>query len=169
LYLGHCYAPLKRYAEALMLVQHANIALRETMGTLSDIDSDPISTTSTPFYPLSRADILELESSITSNGLRFKREWFAYNGGSVNADGKTYRKPLFFNIALNYVELNMDQLMERAGKGPVGAPAVPSQAVQEKKPVSKAKVEEVRPATLEPPVRKSGGLSSLLGGWWGKS
>ena len=83
-------------------------------------------------------------------------------------DGKTYRKPLFFNIALNYVELDMDRLMGRAGKKP-SVPLVQAQPMPEKKSVAKAKAEELRPATPEPQAPSRGGLTSLLGGWWGRS
>jgi signal recognition particle subunit SRP68 len=154
---------VKKYAEALTLVQHANIAVRETTSTLSMTDTDPISVSSPCFFPLNDTDIKELESNLTSDSLQFKRDWFAYNGGSAGAVGKTYRKPLFFNIALNYVELDMDRLMERAGKKPAVEP------VPDKKTVTKAKAEELRPATPEPPAPSRGGLTSLLGGWWGRS
>jgi len=159
---------VKKYAEGLALVQHANIAIRETTSTFSMADSDPISTSSTCFFPLNDTDIKELEGNFTSDSLQFKRNWFAYNGGSAGADGKTHRKLLFFNIALNYVELDMDRLVERAGKKPAVAPVL-AQAFPEKKTIAKTKVEEIRPATPEPPPPSRGGLTSLLGGWWGRS
>jgi signal recognition particle subunit SRP68 len=168
LYLAHCYTPVKKYAEALALVQHANIAIRETTSTLSMTDSDPISASTPCFFPLSDTDIKELESHLTSDGLQLKRDWFAFSGGSVDADIQTYRKPLFFNIALNYVELDMDRLMERAGRKPAVAP-IRAQPMPEKKNVAKAKAEESRSATPEPQAPSRGGLTSLLGGWWGRS
>lgn len=76
----------------------------------------------------------------------------------------------------------MDRLRMRAGKAPaVVAPPTTAQAAQrkvepvvaapvpEKKPFDKSLIEEVRPATPEPQAPARGGLSSLLGGWWGKS
>ncbi len=103
---------------------------------------------------------------------------------------KEYEKPTFFNIALNYAPLNMDHLLKRAGKtasipsaptsvptirtaAPVTAPA-PARSAQiesppEKKPTLKAKIEEARPPAFEPQASARGGISSLLGGWWGKS
>lgn len=166
---------MKRYAEALTLLQHATIHIRETNTTLAESDADPISTATPPYFPLHEADLKELEGGVTVDGLQFKRDWFAFNGGSTDADGKTYQKPLFFNIALNYVELDMERLLQRAGKQSVVVPSVPpaqgrtEPVVAEKKPVAKAKVEEVRAATPEPQAQSRGGLSSLLGGWWGKS
>lgn len=189
MYLARCYAPLKRYAEALTLIQHGSIHIRETNTTLSLLGSDPITTATPSYFPLQTTDVQSLEGDLVANSLRIKRDWFAYNGGSLDADGRTYKKPLFFNIALNYVELDMDRLLTRAGKQPavspppVAAPPVErvrsqSQAKKpapvissvEKKSVSKAVIEEARPATPESkgaPAR--GGISSLLGGWWGKS
>lgn len=171
LFLARCYTPLKRYAEALTLINHGHIHMRETTSTLSLVVSDPISAAVPCFFPLSNDQVKDLENSLVSDSLQLKRDWFLYNGGSADADGKTYEKPLFFNIALNYVELDMDRLLERAGKQPV-APPTPLQAkpepIAEKKPSVKAKV-EVRPATPEPQASSRGGLSNLLGGWWGKS
>lgn len=162
-YLSQCYVAVKKYAEALSLIQHATIYLRETRSTLSIFSEDPISSGSPAYYPLTSSDLDILESTITQDGLTIKNEWFAYNGGSIDADNKTYKKPLFFDIALNYVQLDMDRLQERAGKA--SAPVlVPVQAVP-----AKSRLEEVaRPNTPEPQVPARGGLSSLLEGWWGR-
>ncbi|KAG1832905.1 hypothetical protein DFJ58DRAFT_229342 [Suillus subalutaceus] len=162
-YLAQCYVAVKKYAEALSLIQHATIYLRETRSTLSIFSEDPISSGSPAYYPLTSSDLDALESTITQDGLTIKNEWFAYNGGSIDADNKTYKKPLFFDIALNYVQLDMDRLQERAGKA--SAPAlVPAQAVP-----AKSRLEEVaRPKTPEPQAPARGGLSSLLEGWWGR-
>ncbi|KAF8887719.1 hypothetical protein BD779DRAFT_1525871 [Infundibulicybe gibba] len=170
-YLARCYSPLRKYAEALTLIQHANIYIRETLATLSLSNNDPISLGQPAFFPLNTEAVHELENELAADGLQFKRDWFAYNGGSADADGKSYKKPLFFNIALNYAELDMDRLLERAGK----QPAVPVSRAEptiekiEKKLPVKSAIEEVRPATPEPQAPARGGLSSLLGGWWGRS
>ena len=174
LYLAHCYAPAKRYAEALALVQHARIHLRETRSVLSTIDVDPIAAASAPFFPLSpSADLDALEGALDADGLRFRTAWFLHNGGALDADAAAHKKPLFFDVALNYVQLDMDRLQERAGKKPavvvVAAPvAVRAQPPPEKKPVARAKLEEQRAPTPEPTAPAKGGLSSLLGGWWGR-
>lgn len=150
----------KKYAETLSLIQHATIYLRETRSTLSLFSEDPISTA---YYPLTPSDLDDLESNISEDGLRIKTEWFTCNGGSIDADSKAYKKPLFFDIALNYVQLDMDRLQERAGKAVAPAP-VPVQAVP-----AKSRLEEVaRPETPEPQAPAKGGLSSLLEGWWGR-
>ena len=106
---------------------------------------------------------------MVSDSLQFKRDWFAYNGGSLEADPTMYKKPLFFNIALNYVELDMDRLQERTGKKPI-APLTSSLAVSKaKSESSKAKVEEHIEPAPQPPPQARAGLSSLLGGWWSKT
>ncbi|KAG0703075.1 hypothetical protein DFH29DRAFT_850870 [Suillus ampliporus] len=162
-YLAQCYVAVKKYAEALSLIQLATIYLRETRSTLSIFSEDPGSST---YYPLTPSDLDALESTITQDGLTIKNEWFAYNGGSIDADNKTYKKPLFFDIALNYVQLDMDRLQERAGKAPAPA-VVPVQPVQPAP--ARSRLEEVaRPQTPEPQAPARGGLSSLLEGWWGR-
>ncbi|KAI0353139.1 hypothetical protein OH77DRAFT_1505453 [Trametes cingulata] len=175
-YLAWCYAPLKKYAEALTLTQHAFIHLRECRSTLDGtIETDPINDGDPAFYPLSLADLDKLDEELTLDSTSFKTDWFAYNGGALDAESsKTHKKPLFFDIALNYISLDMDRLQERAGKAPkkvetpVAAPA-PQQAAEKKTPASRAKVEEIeRAATPEPSAQARGGLSSLLGGWWGR-
>ena len=165
-YLALLYAPAKKNAEALTLIQHANIHLRKTRSTISTVDSDPITAGNPMYYNLNDNDLEKLDKSLSANALQFKNDWFAYNGGSIGADNKSYKKPLFFDIALNYVQLDMDRLQERAGKAPT-----PSSTTGKIEPklVAKAKAEEIeRPATptIQPP--QSGSLSNLLGGWWGR-
>lgn len=171
-YLAWCYAPLKKYAEALSLTQHVSIHLRECRDTLAGtLDTDPINSTTPSFYPLSLSDLDKLAEDLAADSTGFKTDWFGLNGG----DAAAHKKPLFFDIALNYINLDMERLQERAGKVPeptVVAPATKTQftpaaipAVQEKK--TKAEIE--RAATPEPAAQPTGGgLGSLLGGWWGR-
>lgn len=175
-YLSQCYAAVKKYGEALSLLQHATIHVREAVSSVSLSESDLINSGNTSFFPLNAEDIKEVETTITSDSLQLKRDWLAYNGGSVTADPTTYKKPLFFNIALNYVELDMDRLHRRAGKQPppvapsnsTKAPQTRTESVLEKKPTPKAKAEEQVEPPSEPQPQTRGGLSSLLGGWWNK-
>lgn len=175
LYLAQCYKLTNKFPEALTLLQRATIYVRETTSSLSLSESDLITNGSLRFFPLNSETVKELENAILADGLQHKRDWFAYNGGSASADPETYKKPLFFNIALNYVELDMDRLQQRAGKEPVVAPAVTgvssttkAEAV-EKKSTLKAKAEEnLAPTANQQQAPGRGGLSSLLGGWWSK-
>ena len=36
----------------------------------------------------------------------------------MDGNPRAYRKPPFFDTALNYVQLDMDRLLERAGRSP---------------------------------------------------
>lgn len=167
-YLARCYAPLRKYAEALTLTQHASIHLRSarsTLGVLADSESDPIT-----FYPLLPVDVDQLDKDVLEDSTEYKRDWFAYNGGSVDEEArKTYKKPLFFDIALNYVKLDMDRLQERAGKVVEKAPQQTIVAPTAEKKMTARVVEEVeRAETPEPSTAAKGGLGSLLGGWWGR-
>jgi signal recognition particle subunit SRP68 len=173
--LALTYVPVKRFAEALTLIQRSNIHLREARSVRSTLDTDPIVNGEPAFFPVANEDFDQLDKDLAEEGNRLKKDWFAYNGGSLTGDSKEYKKPLFFDVALNYVQLDVDRLQERAGKKTqpaVHAPA-PVHAAEEvpidKRPVAKAKVEEIlRPATPEPTAPAQGGLSSLLGGWWGR-
>jgi signal recognition particle subunit SRP68 len=111
----------------------------------------------------------------TADEKGFKLDWFQFNGGIAFPERDTSKKPVFYDIALNYVQLDMDRLQERAGiKAPepkVTVTNVPIKAPEPAKPavVARARAEEIqRPTTPEPTEPGRGGLSSLLGGWWGR-
>jgi signal recognition particle subunit SRP68 len=114
-----------------------------------------------------------MENDVSSDSLKFKRDWLAYNGGSVDKDPSEYKKPLFFNVAFNYVGVDMDRLRERAGKEPIAAAAkgagAPATATKHTGKQIEAEEEE-KSAEATPPATAStrSGLSSLLGGWWGR-
>jgi len=175
LYLARCYTPHK-YAEALALIQYANIHLREARTVVSMPEFDPITLGNPAYYPLSSTNVNQLETDLSTLGLQFKKDWFTYNGGSTNPDNTSYQKPLFFDIALNYVQFDAGRLQERAGKKTAMVAKMPALGVAskleplpEKKQTVKAKVEEMREETPEPHASTRGGLSGLLGGWWGRS
>ncbi|KAJ6569541.1 hypothetical protein B0H19DRAFT_1066254 [Mycena capillaripes] len=167
LFLARSYGPVKKYAEALTLIQHASIHVRETQSTLSLSDADPISAATPSYYPLSSESVSELEGALSSEGSQFKRDWFAYNGGSVDSTAKLDKKPLFFDIAVNYVALDMAALRARAGLQPVeDSPAAAQPAVEKRQAAKEDAVETPEPKAPGP---ARGGLGSLLGGWWGRS
>ncbi|KIP04452.1 hypothetical protein PHLGIDRAFT_129510 [Phlebiopsis gigantea 11061_1 CR5-6] len=181
-YLAKAYVATKKYAEALTLMQHATIYVRESQSALHLLPSpeeDPISASELPFYTLASETLNELQVELDADSLKCKKDWFSYNGGAAVglADRAAHKKPLFFDIALNYIELDMDRLQERAGKQVAAPPTLaspqPQRAVAQSEPktvASRAKVEEiVRPMTPEPSATPAkGGLSNLLGGWWGR-
>ncbi|KAJ7226111.1 hypothetical protein GGX14DRAFT_423922 [Mycena pura] len=166
LFLARSYAHVTKYAEALALIQHANIHLRETQSMLSLVDADPISAATPAYFPLSGETVSVLERTLSSEGLGLKRQWFAFNGGLADSTARAEKKPLFFDIAVNYVALDMAALRRRAGLEP--AEEVVAQPMAEKRQAAKEDaVVEVTEAKAPGPSR--GGLSSLLGGWWGRS
>ncbi|KZT24687.1 hypothetical protein NEOLEDRAFT_1115860 [Neolentinus lepideus HHB14362 ss-1] len=171
LFLSRSYSAVKKYAESLTLIQHAQIHMRETRSLLSTAGSDPISSGSSPFFPLSHDALGNLDAELVADGLRSKKAWFAFNGGQINPESsKTHKKPLFFDIALNYAQLDMDRLQERAGKKPAAPAVKASSAIPLEKKASNRVEETERASTPEPQAAPSrGGLSSLLGGWWGRS
>lgn len=161
-FLVHCYVAVKKYAEALTLIQHATLHIRETRSVLETLSG--ITTPADASYPLALASVEELDSTLSVTGMEMKNEWFAYNGGTLDGDTKAYKKPLFFDIALNYVQLDMERLLERAGKVPVREERDVVAA-----PPGKSRLEEVvRAQTPEPAAPAQGGLGGLLGGWWGR-
>lgn len=148
--------------------------LREC-ASLSGAGADPINASTPSFYPVAREDISHLETLRVTDETEFKHEWFMFNGGAVSAERDSNKKPLFFDIALNYVQLDMDRLQERAGN--IAPPPAVKNVVKafnegeqsKTAVVSRAKAEEIeRSATPEPSTPAVGGLSNLLGGWWGR-
>ena len=117
-------------------MQRATIHIRESQSALSLLPSpeeDPITTSELPFYALESGSLTDLQEQIDAESLQCKKDWFSYNGGDATGtvDRSTYKKPLFFDIALNYVELDMERLQERAGKKVThAAPAVGAPAPQ---------------------------------------
>ncbi|KAJ7151623.1 hypothetical protein C8R46DRAFT_1229155 [Mycena filopes] len=179
LFLSRSYGGVgvRRYAEALTLVQLAGIHVREARAVYSAEES--ATATAVPaHYPLPPAALEQLESTLAAEALALKRVWFAFNGGAVEPTPNTDKKPLFFDIALNYVALDVGRLRGRAGLAPVedgdsaqaGNATTPGagKVKQEEKKAARADVEAVEEEKPQPQASK-GGLSSLLGGWWGKS
>jgi len=141
------------------------------------LEGGPETTPAISFYPLAESDCDRLDGEISRVSSELKRDWFTFNGGSPTPDNESYKKPLFFDIALNYVELDMERLQRRAGKEPPPTPAPvkisqphPQPPQAQKGLTAKAKAEQIAsPATPEPKTETPhGGLSSLLGGWWGR-
>lgn len=176
-YLSRCYTPLKKYAEALTLLQHSSIHIRETQSLLAQLAGASPSLEESRLPSLNQNVIGELEPAIVAETLKVKRSWFTYNGGSSTLAATEYKKPLFFDIALNYVELDTDKLMDRAGKTkpPAEAPKKEASVKQTSPQIPTTKpgkvMEDVRPSTPVSSASQSqrGGLSSLLGGWWSRS
>ena len=124
-----------------------------------------------------------------------KSDWFALNGGAgsstIAGAGRIgqVKKPPFYDVAFNYIELPMDRLVARSSKAPPPAsiqqkaqapikapaaaakPTVPAQTppATTKRERRATKVEEA-PAAPEIKVTETGGwgVGGILGGWWGR-
>ncbi|CAE6491577.1 unnamed protein product [Rhizoctonia solani] len=164
LFLSKTYEPHNKYAEAVALTQRANLHLREAHTNFADTAEN---TPETAFYPLTLESVKTLEQDVQNTETEIKKRWFAYNGGK--AVGNQHQKPVFFDIALNYIELPMEKLQEKAGVVAKVQPAKTSPAV-EKRVLAERKAEP-EPEELAPapaPQQSQGMLGSLLGGWWGR-
>lgn len=203
---------MKRYAEALTLIQHGALHIREARQALSLLPpspndeaqtEDPINSNDPQqpsFYTLTSSDVALLDDELSADSLQCKKDWFTFNGGQATSEStsnKAHKKPLFFDVALNYVQLDMERLQERAGNLPTpaaadhsetprkatisGAKDVPVPQEQQRQVEAEKKttlvgktlkveaLERERAPTPEPGAQSArGGLGSLLGGWWGR-
>ena len=193
LYLSRTYGTLKRYAEALSLTAKAHIYLREARSILSTSDTVQDGVKAEKGYcPLTLDDVSRFEEELIKEESTLKLEWYAFNGGAATSlPQDKHRKPMFYDVAFNYVELPMERLQARA-RGQVGAkagvtpktpPGVTTNAgraiAQQTSPVPTAengkrerrmtKVEEA-PPTPDVKIVQSGGfgIGGILGGWWGR-
>lgn len=200
LYLSRTYGTLKRYAEALALTSKAHIYLRESASILSSSFSESQSKPEEAYYTLTPERIAEAETELEKEETKMKMEWYAFNGGlptaNASKDGQGHKKPMFYDVAFNYVELPMDRLFARskAGKAQAAASAASVAATSKAQAASKpmaphvstgagvgvigegrkekrsTKVEAERPPSPEVKIVQSGGLGlgGILGGWWGR-
>ncbi|KAF8761693.1 Signal recognition particle 9 kDa protein [Rhizoctonia solani] len=157
LFLSRTYEPHNKFAEAVALTQRANLHLREAHTNFNDVAED---TPETAFYPLTLDSVKELEKDVQDTETDLKKRWFAYNGGK--AVGNQHQKPVFFDIALNYIELPMEKLQEKAGVAPKAQPAKASPVVEKRvfaeRKAAEPEAEEPAPA----PQQSQGMLGSLL-------
>ncbi|CAE6446261.1 unnamed protein product [Rhizoctonia solani] len=164
LFLSKTYEPHNKYAEAIALTQRANLHLREAHTNFSDTTK---SAPETAFYPLTLDSVKTLEQDMQNAETDLKKRWFAYNGGKTF--GNQHEKPVFFDIALNYIELPMEKLQEKAGIAPKAQAAKTTPAVEKRVLTErKAEPEPEEPAPALAPQQSQGMLGSLLGGWWGR-
>jgi len=171
LYLAQAYAhhSQKRHGEAVALTQRGHLHIREARSTLAIL---PEATSShLQFYPMQAETLNVLEARLKADEEQYKIEWFAYNGGVIEeqAPARKHQKPVFFDIAFNYVEAPMDRLRMRAGLPGIVVDEASAAKVNSK--VLKAKAEEEVEKGEEKEEEKPmarGGLSGFLGSWWGR-
>jgi len=152
---AYAHATQKRYAEAVALTQRGHLHVREARATLSILPAE--STAHVEFYPIDEGIISALEQRLIGEEEGYKRSWFAEGG-----EGE--KKPVFFDIAFNYVEPPIEQLRLRAGLTPAAA-----RTVDTSPRVTKAKAETEAEAAASPASQPaSRGLGGFLGSWWGR-
>jgi signal recognition particle subunit SRP68 len=110
----HTIHPTPSYSSSIRLLTRSSDL--STQARTSLFDSGPIAE---PITTITPSDIDTLESDIKTLDLASKRALFA----------ERVEKPIFFDTAFNYVEMPMDDLLYRAGKGSEPKPA--AQAVTE--------------------------------------
>ncbi|KAG8889510.1 hypothetical protein FRB98_003984 [Tulasnella sp. 332] len=179
-YLALAHASVKNYGQAIALDQRGLLHLREA----STFENNAI-VPEVLFYTLdAESSVAGLAETFDEDTLRFKRDWYAFNGGNVDTDPssvKKVKKPLFFDVAFNYMEPPMDELRRRAGKEPlkVEQPASPTTRIAPPNASAlgaRSKIdvedEDVNEEEAPPPpssaAPSSGVLSGLLGSWWGR-
>lgn len=192
LYLSRTYGTLKRYAEALSLTAKAHIYLREARSILStsDLRQGEVKGEET-YYPLSLDDISRAEGELAKEEIKTKMDWYAFNGGApTSLSEDKHKKPMFYDVAFNYVELPMERLQARATDAHLGAkaraptnappialavadrgtaPQASSGTPVEKRERRATKVEDAPPAPEVKIVQSSGfGIGGILGSWWGR-
>src|SRR5260370_35369767 len=132
LYLSRTYAIANKFDETLALMAKARIYLREARSNLASANGSPEDN----FYPVTLEDVTSLESILADDELHTKKEWFAHNGGripSLETENVPHRKPLFFDVAFNYIELPRDRLQGGTQKASGNAARIPA-PVSAKKP-----------------------------------
>ncbi|KAF8525140.1 hypothetical protein BU17DRAFT_84065 [Hysterangium stoloniferum] len=172
LYLAQAYAhnSHKRYGEAVTLTQRGHLHIREARSTLAMLPE--AFSSHLEFYPMQAETLDVLEARLKADEEQYKIEWFAYNGGVVGEQepGSKHQKPVFFDIAFNYVQPPMERLRVRAGLPAIVVDEAGATKVNAK--VLKAKAEEElekeEEKEEEKPMMGRGGLSGFLGSWWGR-
>lgn len=176
LHLAQIYAhpTQRRYAEAVTLTQRGQLQVREAKTMLSIHAPNRVST-HLRFYEINERLIEEMEEKLVKFEEKCKMEWFAYNGGAVGErkSEDKHEKPVFFDIAFNYVEPPIEQLRKRAGlpalEGEVGTSVTVKAKVETEEQQQQSGI-AVAPKDEEKKTKTSGagGLAGFLGSWWGR-
>jgi hypothetical protein len=115
--------------------------IREARSAISTLSSEDVETPVSSSYPLPSTELEALDASFASDSLSFKAAWYTHNGGKPTPDvPEGFKKPAFFDIALNYAELDMDALQRRAGISPAAqAKAATATTKSAQAPVQKSR------------------------------
>jgi len=162
LFLARSYGSPSRksYGEALALTQRALLDLREAHNASYTLENSPeLASIAVP----SPADLVTLEQQLLEEERKYKAEWFNMNGGKVSLGliKEQHQKPLFFDIALNYIEPNTDAIHARTeDTNSLVAETTPAQGSVDPESVAADSSQSESVATSR--------LGGILGGWWGR-
>ncbi|EJT98886.1 hypothetical protein DACRYDRAFT_118202 [Dacryopinax primogenitus] len=158
-YLARLYGSQTQYAEALALLERGHFYLRTLSPSLSSTKPSPAELA---FYPLPSLLIQTLTQGIEQLQLKLKKEWYA----------ATHKKPVFYDIAFNYIDQPLERIRARAGLAPEQSQQVTSPVAGAKgtKPAEVEKRQQVEHEEVKEEVKPQhpSGWSGYLGGWWGK-
>ncbi|KZO99788.1 hypothetical protein CALVIDRAFT_359343 [Calocera viscosa TUFC12733] len=164
-YLARLYASQAQYGESLALLARGTIYLRTVSASNTGTTSSP---PELEFYPLPPTLAQSLSAQISALELKLKKDWYA----------ATRKKPVFYDVAFNYVAQPGERVRQRAGlpaeePAPTGI-AVGAGSAGPKVPVKaseggekRQQVEREEEPALDGAQGKAG-WSGYLGGWWGR-
>jgi signal recognition particle subunit SRP68 len=145
----------------LALTQRAWLDVREAHNSLRIPES--AAETNSVAFP-SRTDLANAEQELREDERKYKAEWFTLNGGRLGPSQEHHRQPLFFDIALNYMEPELEAINGRIEpQKPTGQHAKVAPKVQSK--FNEESQDENTSQSQLPPTSRLGGL---LGSWWGR-
>lgn len=161
LYLARSYASPGRqsFAEALALTQRALLDIREAHNASYILESSPENISIA--FP-SRSDLGTVEQELHEVERQYKAGWFTLNGGKLYSGSpqEVHKKPLFFDIALNYIEPNLEAIQSRTEQKHSALPAISTtQTVSKREPA---------PTDTPQESATTSRLGGILGGWWGR-
>lgn len=163
--MARAYAGLKRHAEAVSLTQTGKLRVREIQYQISLLSNDSGAIPEMQYFALDSKQVSEIASTLEEEESKIKENWFAYNGGSLNNESDSFQKPLFYDIAVNSVQLPLSHLQHRAGRKPQEKQLSSATSQQQ---ASKAELDDNPADSAVPEAPRTGVLGSLLGGWWGR-
>ncbi|OWZ45835.1 signal recognition particle subunit SRP68 [Cryptococcus neoformans Tu259-1] len=152
----HCIHPDPSYPSAVQLLSNASLSLRQAQDFLSSPIDEPI-------VSVPAKDLSSLSKDISALEKASKRGLF----------GQSVEKPVFFDMAFNYIDLPIDELQRMASNGEkVEATNIKTheKEVEIKSVENVKKSRESRETTpaVDSQEEKQEGKKGWLGGWFGR-
>ncbi|OWZ49567.1 signal recognition particle subunit SRP68 [Cryptococcus neoformans c45] len=152
----HCIHPDPSYSSAVQLLSNASLSLRQAQDFLSSPIDEPI-------VSVPAEDLSSLSKDISALEKASKKGLF----------GQSVEKPIFFDMAFNYIDLPIDELQRLAGNGEKAEAAnikTHEKEVEIKSVENVKKSRESRETTpaVDSQEEKQEGKKGWLGGWFGR-